>query len=482
MSGLTRHATICVTDRTEKLFICPGETHPISRSVHLSRLAAFYPRCRDCALRHETGQLAQQTLVRIHSTERRIERKSLLTDEGLRGVYLNEINRRKAEQAAAALAGLLWEERPLVARTPSPTAPDMPKSRSASPRPACSAGGSSTALPLVVVGHDERPCSPDLMTGVVRSLRRMSCRVVDIGLATKPAFWFAVDHLKAAAGIFVTGSGRDPAWTGFDFVGPQTTPLSRTVGCAAGNGRPGFDLRCLEEGMTGFTRRPTRQAGPYRLFRASIPYEASLWKHFHALRPLVVCCGVASRLVRGTLERLFATLPCRLVLSDLPARARNVLSQDDPDAARLAASVRRTRAHVGVLIDDDAQRTAFLDESGRLIPPATITLLVARLLLAEQPGGTIVLDPASLPLLSEPLTRVGGQVLAAGPGFSATSAAMRQSSALLAGGDGPLWFAETFPTSDAILTLARVLDVLSQSDAACSAVADAAGVEISEVR
>ncbi|HUG91582.1 MAG TPA: hypothetical protein VML55_12140, partial [Planctomycetaceae bacterium] len=80
---------------TEKLYICPGDTHPISRSVHLSRLAAFYPKCRDCALRHETGQLPQQTLVRIHSTERRVQRKSLLTAEGLRGVYLNEIDRRK---------------------------------------------------------------------------------------------------------------------------------------------------------------------------------------------------------------------------------------------------------------------------------------------------------------------------------------------------------------------------------------------------
>jgi phosphomannomutase/phosphoglucomutase len=297
----------------------------------------------------------------------------------------------------------------------------------------------------------------------------MSCRVVDVGLTSKPCFWFAVDHLQAAAGMFVTGSGADPSWTGFDFVGPQSIPLSK------GGGQSGFDLERLEARMTGFTRRPTRQAGPYRMFRGTVPYEASLWKHFHALRPLVVCCGSASRLVQRTLERLFASLPCRLVPVELPARARDVLAPDDPDVARVSAAVRRARAHVGVLIDDDGQRTGCLDERGRVIPPAIVTMLVASLLLAEHRGAAVVLDSESLPALSDEISRCGGQVVDGGTTLADMARAMRADSAVLGGGTtGRLWFREGFPTCDAILTLARMLDVLSRSDAACSEIAASA--------
>ena len=55
----------------ETQYRCPGERHPISRAIHLSRLAAFYPACRQCQHRHDTGQLPPQTLQRIQQVERR---------------------------------------------------------------------------------------------------------------------------------------------------------------------------------------------------------------------------------------------------------------------------------------------------------------------------------------------------------------------------------------------------------------------------
>jgi phosphomannomutase len=99
---------------SEKLYVCPGESYPITRAVHLSRLAAFFPACRDCPFRSDTGRIPPQTLERLESTVRRVERKSLFTTEGVRGVYLNELTRAKAGEIAAALAALLWEQSPLV--------------------------------------------------------------------------------------------------------------------------------------------------------------------------------------------------------------------------------------------------------------------------------------------------------------------------------------------------------------------------------
>ena len=43
------------------------------------------------------------------------------------------------------------------------------------------------------------------------ALRLAGCQVIDIQATTKPCFWFAVEHLQAAASIFVTGAGCDPS-------------------------------------------------------------------------------------------------------------------------------------------------------------------------------------------------------------------------------------------------------------------------------
>ncbi len=149
----------------QKLYVCPGETHPISRAVHLGRLAAFYPACRECPYRADTGQLATHQLELVESVSKRVERETLFTNDGVRGVHRNELTRSKAAEIATALAGMLWEEA-IVSVDEN------------------SVERAGRALrPSVVVGYDERPSSPDIVTGVTSALRRMGCQVIDIALA-----------------------------------------------------------------------------------------------------------------------------------------------------------------------------------------------------------------------------------------------------------------------------------------------------------
>jgi len=435
-----------------KQYVCPGETHPISRAVHLSRLAAFYPACRECPFRTDARQLPVVPLSERPAAEKRVERKSLFTAEGVRGVYLNELTRTKAAAIAAALAVMLWEE----ARPPERgDALDRPV------RP---------ARPSVVVGYDERSSSPDLVTGVTASLRRMGCQVIDIALTTKPCLWFAVDHLQASAGVYVTAGGCDPSWTGLDFVGRGVRPFSR-----------GGELDRLEARLRAPVSRPTRHSGPHRSFQAFIPYEAGMWKHFHALRPLKVCFGSSSRLINRTLERIFANLPCRLIAAPLPERRRNMVSARDADAVRLAEGVRESRSDLGVMIDDDGQCCAFFDERGRLVPALRISQLVAGLLLEEHSGGVVVGESAACESLRSPVERAGGELVDGGETLESASRAMADRKGVFGGGtSGRMWFGESYPACDAVLSIARVLGALSRSDAPFSEVVQALPAEAPE--
>jgi phosphomannomutase len=128
-----------------------------------------------------------------------------------------------------------------------------------------------------------------------------------------------------------------------------------------------------------------------------------------------------------------------------------------------------------VLIDDDGQRCAFLDEAGALVSPARMTRLLAALELENQPAGAVVIgasggEPVDRPILERVVP--AGQLYDAPATLEGTATMLQKHQGVLGGDDsGRYWFADPFPTSDAVLTLAKVLQALSRSDREFSKVA-----------
>ncbi len=454
-------------------YVCPGETPAISHSIHLARLSSFYSKCRECPHRHDVGSHSVHPVAASgHAVEvsrvqvSRAVRASLLETDGVRGVYLNELDRTRAAEWGAALASMLWDDEPRVGGTrghgdkgtrgdedlvegdaalsPCPLVP-------VSPCPAASARRG----PTVVIGFDERPASPDIVTGVALGLRRMGCQVIDLGQATAPCFQFAVQHLDAAAGLFVTGAGCDPAWTGFDVVGRGARPWSR-----------GHKLEELEARARAGVMRPTRAAGSQRTFQALVPYEAGLWKHFHALRPLQVVCGSATKLLPRIVDRLFAKLPCRVTHVTLPVRRRDLRDEQDSDVRRVATAVVSGGQHFGLIVDDDGQRCAFVTERGRLVTPGELARLLIDFERHEHHHLKVVVTEALAGELSAWLMRLGVKAVTSEESAASVTASLVEHAARLGLlDDGRVWLGEATPTCDALVTLARVLQALSLSDA-----------------
>ncbi len=85
------------------LYECPGDGMTIDRSVHLGRLAAFYPKCRDCQHRDDIGTLPTATVRAIEETHRRAAPAELFGEEALCGVLGNQIDARVVYKFASAL-------------------------------------------------------------------------------------------------------------------------------------------------------------------------------------------------------------------------------------------------------------------------------------------------------------------------------------------------------------------------------------------
>ena len=373
--------------------------------------------------------------------------------QGFRGVYLNQLDRQSAAAWSAAFAAELWSHIPLAMLrstvVPHPDDDEAAAFELVAP--------SRPAGPTIVVGYDERSTSPDIFTGVVQGLERMSCQIIDIGLRTQPCLSFAVHHLSADAGFYVTGAGCDPAWTGFDIRLKHGLPAD-----------PSFFERWSALRRQPISR-PSRTGSHLRAFPAAVPYETNLWKYFHALRPLEVVCGSPSPLLIARLERLFARLPGRLIPVSLPIRKRNLDDPQDGDLQCVASAVREHSAHLGIVIDDDAAACAFVDERGQAVGHLGVSLLAMDHLLRDAPGGLVVLSRAWEKRLGPKSASRGGAVQVVAEAECA--ACLLAADGLLAvSEDHRLWFGGDVPTGDAIVTLAHVMQALSRTDAEFSRV------------
>jgi phosphomannomutase len=431
---------VMAIDVASKAYICPGETRPISRSVHLARLAAAFPACRDCPLCEDNPR----TVVRASSdiAPHPSPKRETIAAEGWRGVFHNEITRRSAAAAVTRFAESLWESS------------DVGGPNDGIDR------GARQARPTVVVGYDERPSSPTVFAAATAAFRQMGCHVLDVGLVTKPCFRFAIHHLHAAGGVYVTGSGSEPACTGVDFFwqGARPASLAEVAKLRAASEIEGR----LESSRAA---RPTRSAGSHRTFQAAPRYEAEIARHFVDVRSSKVACASSSPVVLQVVRRMFQPLSCELVSVDLPLKVRNPAQRRDEGILRLSTTVRERQAQVGILIDDDGQRCGFVDERGRHVSATAIARLVVPLLLGQDSGATVVLEPTAMAELRPLVEAMGGRCQASAGDSSAIAAATHDFRAIYAGGEsGRHWFLEGFANCDALLIAARVLNAIGRTD------------------
>ena len=314
---------------------CPGQDYPISRAVHLARMAGFYPGCRACRHGTDTGGLSRRVVRRVEETRTRArenaDKASLFFDEGAVGAYLNDIGPVQARRMAAALGIVLRDAREQDAVEP----------------------------PVVIVAGDGRPFVPELVAAVAEGLRWSGCHVVDIGQASAGSAAFALGHFQADGGILVGNPGHKPQTVGLKFWGGRGMPLS------TGEGEPSLDdvRRVYEAGPD----RPCRKYGSLRRLQVEDDYLATLADHYHALRPLRLLLDCGCRPLCEYLERLTEPLACEIV--------RKTVASDWANKSDWA--------HLAVSIDGNGETCRLFDERGEEVKAQRLAELIGRHLEAQ---------------------------------------------------------------------------------------------------
>ena len=432
-------------------FTCPGQKHPISRAVHLGRLAAFYPECRQCPHRNDTATLSPRQVEQLQEVESHGRVRSLFHDEGAGGVYLNDFTPAAARGIAAAFGAMLRNQRAEPVASGQGTGASKSgikdqKSEIENQKSEISNSQSPIPNPSVVLAGDGRPITAELTAAVGEGLRSCGCNVIDIGPATAACLAFAVNHLSAAGGILVGNPGHQPQVVGMQFwiAGPQ--PLSTDDGLEP----------VIERYQSGIDS-PVRNYGELRRLQAQRHYLAAIEEHYHALRPLRVVVDSASGPQLDCFQQLAGSVACQV----LP---RRVASCD------LSEQLRAESAHFAARIDGDGETCRVFDEQGNAIPPERLLLLLARHGSSE----TIIQEEGISRSVINKLEQQGLLVVCGGARRAEMAAAMCEHRATLGGGpSGRFWHSvDGVPLPDALMTVTQLLVILSRNDAPLSKVLD----------
>ena len=310
----------------------------------------------------------------------------------------------------------------------------------------------------VVVSRDMRSHSEPLEEALIRGLRTTGLDVITIGLATTPMNYFAVGRMEAAGGVQVTASHNPAQYNGLKFSRHGARPVSGDHGIALlGEKVASGDLpRSDEPGDLG----AAEVFSEYREFVLSFLRPGA-----RRLKVVVDAANGMGTIYRPILEAMgIDLLPLYFELDGtFPNHEANPLKYEN--LRDLAAAVREEGADLGVAFDGDADRSAFVDETGEPIGSDLTTALIAGDLLEKTPGRHVIYDLRSSRAVAEYVEEKGGIPVRERVGHSFMKATLRETDGVF-GGElaGHYYFRQNYFADCAILAVVEMLNLLWKHD------------------
>lgn len=310
----------------------------------------------------------------------------------------------------------------------------------------------------VVVGHDMRESSPQLVAALIEGVCETGLDVVDIGQCSTPMLNFGVAHGGHAGGVMVTASHNPGRYNGFKICREQGIPLS---------GETGIEelRRWVEEESAGF--RPLSPSGKVHSWDLRPDYrELLLGRITRGPRPLKVAVdggnGMIGYFEYGVLAELFPDSTGIYLEPDgrFPNHEANPLVEKNLDD--LKKFVTKIKADVGIAFDGDGDRVVFVDEQGRTAMADLVLALLAPSMLARQPGSPILYDLRSSRAVGEEIAKAGGKPVLSRVGHAFIKKTLRENEGIIGGElSGHFYFRDFHYLDSGILGALRLLELLS---------------------
>ena len=311
----------------------------------------------------------------------------------------------------------------------------------------------------ICIGYDGRLSGPELAEALSQGIRKAGINVVNLGMVATPMVYFAAHYLGNRCGVMVTGSHNPPDYNGLKMV-------------LAGETLSNESIQSLRHRIE-YTRFAYGD-GLERSHDIAPSYIAAIQADIKLARPMQVAVDCGNGVAGAFAKTLYNAIGCRV--DELFCEVDGHFPNHHPDPSvpenlnDLIATLKTTRAEIGLAFDGDGDRLGVVTKDGKIIYPDRQLLLFAEDVLKRNAGANIIFDVKSTRNLSPWILKYGGNPIMWKTGHSLVKAKIKETNAALAGEmSGHVFFNDKdaqgkkrwYGFDDGLYAGARLLEILS---------------------
>lgn len=309
----------------------------------------------------------------------------------------------------------------------------------------------------VGVGRDCRASSSKFFAALSDGIRSAGADVIDLGEVPTDAVYF-FSGARQVHGAIITASHNPREYNGLKLCRPGAAPIGMQTGLAE-----------IKESVLSGEESTGRVEGG--LESASIVDDYV--EHLFGVVPpesigrLQIAAdggnGMAGVAIRQVFDRIEATLEGLYLEPDgsFPNHPADPLVPEN--LADLKELMAAGSFDLGVAFDGDADRAFFLDDQGISLSGSTVTSLVARRIIADNPGASVVHNLITSKAVPEIVAEAGGTPVRTRVGHSFIKQVMAETGAVFGGEhSGHYYFKDNFRADSGMLALLFLLQVVSE--------------------
>ncbi len=306
----------------------------------------------------------------------------------------------------------------------------------------------------VAVGYDGRTSSPGLAAAISEGLRASGISVYAVGCGPTPMLYFAAYTLPVDGGIMITGSHNPGNHNGFKLVHNRQAFFGEQIKEIDNLAREGD----YESGEGDLNDHPIFDDYIKRLLE-EVRFDSD---------DLKVVWDAGNGAAGEAMTSLTDALPGQhtLLFADIDGSFPN--HHPDPTVPEnlvdLQKSVAEQGADLGIAFDGDGDRIGLIDSEGEILWGDQIMLFLAKSVLKEIPGATIIADVKASQVLFSEVEKAGGNPVMWKTGHSHIKSKMIELEAPFAGEmSAHLFFADRYyGYDDALYAAVRVLNIIAE--------------------
>jgi phosphomannomutase len=312
----------------------------------------------------------------------------------------------------------------------------------------------------IVIGRDGRISGEIVNQLVVNAIRMVGVDVIDLGLSTTPTVEIAVPEEQAGAGIIITASHNPKQWNALKFLNNKGEFIS---------GQDGSDvLQLIEDKAIDYVDVDSLGSYEYK--------DGYIQKHIDAMfdLELVDVEAIKARKFKVVVDCINSTgslsviplleqLDCEVIA--LNATPNGEFAHNPEPLAdhltELSKTVEATRSDLGIAIDPDVDRLAFVCEDGEMFGEEYTLVAIADYILQHKKGNTVS-NLSSTRALRDVTEKHGGVYYAAAVGEVNVVTQMKAVNAVIGGeGNGGVIYPEAHYGRDALAGIGLFLTHLA---------------------